>query len=193
MPVDEPPRIPSLRKSSRAVGETFLVVDLIGIGDERHVGDIGNEIFADAFDRPASGFDQLAGLHLFVKNRTRRVGQNHFDSAPRFDPIEESAETGQRSAGTDADNDRIDIVPHLLPNFRAGAAFVRERIGRIAKLIHVKRAGNFFGQTRRDVLIIFRMAAGHVGARQIRTSAPSALTCEIFSCDILSGITSMTR
>ena len=57
-------------------------------------------------------------------------------------------------------------MAHLFPNFRTGRAFMRERIRRIAKLIDVKCAGNFFGQARRDVLIIFRMATRDVGPRQ---------------------------
>ncbi len=43
---------------------------------------------------------------------------------------------------------------------------MRQRIGRIAKLINVKSAWNFTGQARRHVLIIFRMTARYVGARQ---------------------------
>ena len=66
-------------------------------------------------------------------------------------------------------------------------------IGRIAKLIDVKGARNFLGQPRRHVLVIFRMPARHVA------NAPGALPrrgrarAQIFSCDILSGMTRMMR
>ena len=86
--------------------------------------------------------------------------------APRFDPIKKSAESGQRAAGTDSDDDRIDIVSHLLPNFRARGPLMREWIGRIAKLIHIKSARNFLGQPRRHILIIFRMPASNIRTGQ---------------------------
>ena len=51
---------------------------------------------------------------------------------------------------------------------------VRERIGRIAELIDVKRARNFRRQSRGDILIIFRMPAGHVASRQANFRAERA-------------------
>ena len=42
---------------------------------------------------------------------------------------------------------------------------MRERIRRITELIHIKPARNFRGQPRGHILIVFGMAASHVGPR----------------------------
>src|SRR5947209_4842740 len=63
-----------------------------------------NEILADSFDRPTSRFNELARLDVFIKDRARRIGQNHFDAAARLYPIKESAKSGQRSARPDTED-----------------------------------------------------------------------------------------
>ena len=87
-------------------------------------------------------------------------------SIPRTHARKKSAEPGQRSAGTDTDDNGIEMVPHLFPDFRTSCALVRERIRRIAELVDVKSARNFFGQAERHVLIIFRMTARNIGTRE---------------------------
>ena len=113
MPVEEPPRIPSLRKKFARDGETFRVMNLKGVADERKIGDVGNEIFADAFDGPTAGVDELARFHVFVKDRAGRIGQDHFHAGR--DARKETAETGDRSARADTDDDGIDIVAAFVP------------------------------------------------------------------------------
>jgi len=67
---------------------------------------------------------------------------------------------------------------------------VRKWIGGIAKLVHIKAARNFLGQTGGNVLIIFRMTARNVRARH-DYFGPERFDVPDFSCDILSGITRM--
>ena len=50
---------------------------------------------------------------------------------------------------------------------------MRQRIRRISKLIYVKAARNFLGQSRGHVLIIFGVAASHVRARDPHFGAES--------------------
>src|SRR5438874_11759089 len=57
---------------------------------------------------------------------------------------------------------------------------MRQWIRRIAELINVKSAWNFAGQPRRHILIIFRMAPPHVGARQPDFGAESADVRDLF-------------
>src|SRR5438128_9194574 len=73
--------------------KTFLIVNFECIGYVREVGNLGNKIFTDAFDRPASRLNEFASLDIFVENRARRISQNHFDAASRFDTREESAKS----------------------------------------------------------------------------------------------------
>src|SRR4029077_16243734 len=89
-------------------GEALLVVDFVGIRDQRHVEDFGNKIFADAFHGPAAGLFELARLHVLTKNRAFWIGQDHFNSATRLHSIEKPSESRQRSAGTNAADDGID-------------------------------------------------------------------------------------
>ena len=56
-------------------------------------------------------------------------------------------------------------MPHLFPDFRSGGAFVRQRIRGIAKLIHIKGARDFLGQSRGHILVIFGMPTSHIRAR----------------------------
>ncbi len=56
-------------------------------------------------------------------------------------------------------------MPHLFPNFRSGRALVRKGICRIAELVHIKPARNFFGESRSNILVIFRMAPCHIRTR----------------------------
>ena len=65
-------------------------------------------------------------------------------------------------------------MPHLLPNFGPGRAFVSLRIRRIAKLIYIKAAWNFLSESRRNVLIIFRMPARYIRADDAHLSAERA-------------------
>ena len=57
---------------------------------------------------------------------------------------------------------------------------MREWIRRIAELVDIKSAGNFAGQTRRHILIIFRVAAPHIGTRQPHFGAESADVRDFF-------------
>src|SRR5438093_5435513 len=164
VPVDEPPKIPSLCKSSRAVAK-LSASSISNASDQRHICDFWNEIFANAFHCPTSRFDQFSRLDVLVQHRAGWVGQDHFDAPTWFNTIEEATKTGQCSARTNSHNNGIDIVPHLLPNFRAGRALVRQRVRRITELIHVKGTWNFFGESGGHILVIFRMTAGHIRSR----------------------------
>src|SRR5438046_1720068 len=57
---------------------------------------------------------------------------------------------------------------------------MRQWIRRIAELINVKSAWNFAGQPRRHILIIFRVAPPHVGARQPDFGAESTNVRNLF-------------
>ena len=54
---------------------------------------------------------------------------------------------------------------HLRPDLGSGRALVRHRVGRIAELVGVERAGNIRSQARRHVLVILGMSLVHVRAR----------------------------
>lgn len=84
--------------------------------------------------------------------RTDRIGQHHFQI--RLHALEETAQPGQRTGRTDTDDDGVQVVFGLRPDFRRGAAFMRQRVGRVVELVGKKRAGNVFRQPGGDVLVI---------------------------------------
>ena len=52
---------------------------------------------------------------------------------------------------------------HLLPDFRARGAFVRQRIGRIAELVDEERAG-LLRDALGHVLVVLGVTLAHIGA-----------------------------
>ena len=72
------------------------------------------------------------------------------------------------------------MVPHRFPDLGAGPSLVGKRIRRVAELVHVKRARNLRGQTRRHVLVILRMTARDVRARQPHFSPERANVRDFF-------------
>src|SRR5262249_32318842 len=102
---------------------------------------IGDEVFADAFDRPTPGLHQFSKLNPFVENRAGRIGQDHLEFRLHF--LEKTPEASERATGADPDNDGIDVVIHLLPDFWAGGGLMGERVRWVAELIDVERARNF--------------------------------------------------
>src|SRR6266581_887221 len=159
VPVDEPPKIPSLCKRSRAVAK----LSASSISNASVTNDMSTISGMKSSPMPSTA--QLPRLDVLVQNGAGWVGQDHFDSTTWLHAIEEAPKTGQCSARSNANDDGIDIVPHLFPNLRAGCALVCQRVRRITKLIHVKGAWNFFGEPRGHVLVIFRMATRHIGSR----------------------------
>src|SRR4029453_13396136 len=89
-------------------GEAFRVINLECFRHQRHISYLRNKILADAFDGPAACFVQLAGFNIFEKHGALWIGQDHFDSASRFNAIEKSPETSQGPTRTDSyDNRKI--------------------------------------------------------------------------------------
>ena len=112
--------------------------------------------------------------HLFLKLENQnpggsikdRIALSMIEAAEREGHLGPGGTVIEATAGTNANHNGINIMPHLFPNFRPGSPLVGKRIRRIAKLIHIKSARNFVGKSRGHVLIIFRMTAGYVGTGQ---------------------------
>lgn len=94
---------------------------------------------------------------------------------------EKAADTGERAAGTDADHHRVDIAFELRKDFRAGGAFVRQRIGGIGELVGIEGAGNFGGDLLGHVLVIFGMALADIGAGHAHLGAQSAQMLDLLA------------
>jgi len=80
----------------------------------------------------------------------------------RLDLAEVVRQPGERAGRADADDDRVQVMPGLLPDFGAGRGFVGARIGRIVELVGEPGAGNVARQPRRIVLIILGVALADV-------------------------------
>ena len=135
------------------------------------------------FDGPAAGLHHLAGLDQRRQHRADRVGEHHLGLRRIFP--EEPAEAGQRAAGADADDYRVDILAELLQNFRAGGGLVGERVGGIGELVDVERAGSFGSDLLRHVLVIFGVALADVGAGQAHLGAKRAQVLDLFAAHLV--------
>jgi hypothetical protein len=132
----------------------------------RHQREIGvgrHEIFADAFDRPASGLHHAAGLDVGRKYRTLRIGEDHRGLGRGA--AHEPADAGEHAAGANADHDGVDVAIHLVQDFRTGRRLMRPRIGGVGELIDEERARRAPRDRFREVLIVVGMPLAHVRAR----------------------------
>ena len=136
------------------------------VGDSecpRHEGEIGvgrHEIFADAFDRPASRLHHAAALDVGREHRALGIGKHHRGLGRGA--AHEPADAGERAAGSDADHDGVDVAVHLAQDFRAGRRLMRLRIGRVGELVDKERARRAPGDRFGEVLIIIGMPLAHV-------------------------------
>ena len=118
--------------------EAFLVADAVGALDQAEIGLRRDEVLAYAFDQPAAGLAVTAGLDMIGQHRAHRVRQHDFQL--RRLAAEETGQPGQRAAGAYAHHHRVQFVVHLRPDFRRGAGFMRQRVGRIVELVDVVSA-----------------------------------------------------
>ena len=117
-----------------------------------------------------------AGVDDFIQDRTLRIGQDHFNM--RCHTLKKSPHAGDGSARTHARDNGIELMFHLLPNFRRGPFLVRRRIGRVGKLIDkectLTARLHFARDTLRHVLVILRMSFGNIRARHHNVDAHRA-------------------
>ena len=144
--------------------EAVRVGDRIGLVHELEVGVRRDEVFADAFDRPASDFRHVAGVDEGREHRTHRIGEDH----PRLrrHRRHEAADAGERAAGADADHDGIDVVLHLPQDFGARSCRVRLRIGGVGELVDEDCARRARRNRLGEVLVIVRVALADIRSRQ---------------------------
>ncbi|CCK17615.1 hypothetical protein BN136_3625 [Cronobacter universalis NCTC 9529] len=70
----------------------------------------------------------------------------------------------ERAAGANAHHDSVNAPFRLRKKLRRGGGLMRQRVGRVIKLINVKRAGRFIGEALRVILVIGRVAFVNVRA-----------------------------
>jgi hypothetical protein len=102
------------------------------------VGDVRDEVLADALDHPGAGLDADRRSRPVGQDRADRIGQHHLGlgrdrlAKKRPRPVSVPPEpTPTTTASTS---------PHLLQDLRAGAGLVRQRVGRVVELVDVERA-----------------------------------------------------
>src|SRR6266852_4995766 len=144
--------------------ETVRIGDRVGARDQREVGIGRHEVLADAFDCPASRFDQSPGLDIRREHGARRVGQNHLGLGRTG--LHAAADAGQRTAGADSDHDGVDVPFHLRDQLWPGPRLMRTRIGWVGKLVDVDCARRLARDRLGEVLAIVGMAFAHVRTRE---------------------------
>ena len=149
--------------------KAFFIADRVGMTHAGQVADRRDEVFANALHRPGTGFADHAATAVFGHHRAHRVGQNHFQI--RLHALKKTGQAGQRTGRPDTHHNGIQIVLGLRPDFRGGAAFVGQRVGRVIELIGEKSIGDVGGQARGHVLVILRVALADVRPGDMHLSA----------------------
>ena len=150
-------------------GEALLVGDRVGVAHAAQVRDRRHEVLADALDGPGAGLAEAAGLDEVLEDGAGRIGQHHVQARP--DLGEEARQAGDRAAGADAADQRVDPVADLLPDLRTGGGLVRERVVGVVELVGVPGAGEVPDQARGAVLVVVGVALADVGAGDVHLGA----------------------
>ncbi|VFS43667.1 Uncharacterised protein [Enterobacter cancerogenus] len=124
------------------------------------MGQRGNKVFANPLDQPGAGILIAPGLNLIGQNRPGGIRQHELGVRRVFG--KPCLQATQRSAGANANDNGIDVAVKLLKQLRCGRGAVRQRVGRIIKLVDIKRTGQFVRQTLGVILIVGRVAFIHV-------------------------------
>ena len=118
------------RRSTRSTGEDgfgagelsgglegVAVRDSVDIVDEIEVGAGDQFLVAETFDEVSAGLDQLSIVEVIEKDRPLGIDGDDLDGWVAL--LEETGDTADRAAGSDAGNDVVDLPGHLAPDLRA--------------------------------------------------------------------------
>ena len=183
-PHEPPTSMPSVSASRRVVrNESRSETRHVAVDDRRVVGR-RPEVLADALDEV--GLDLVVGV-----DRADRVGADDLDG--RVLLLEVAPDAGDRAAGADADDEVRDAPAGLAPQLRPGRLVVRLRVGRVAYWLGWKAPGISCGQAVGDAVVGLRRVGRDVGRRDHDLGAVGAQEVDLLACDILSGMTAITR
>jgi hypothetical protein len=122
---------------------------------------------------PSTAHDPAAPC-VPVTTRSRRIepaGSARTNSSSGRARLKKPRQPGERSRRADADDDRVDVVAHLLPDLGSGRQLVGERVGRVVELVGEERARDPRGDARREVLVVVGVALADVAARRSHLGA----------------------
>ena len=119
--------------------ERFLVGDGDRGVDQREIEDVGDEVFADAFDQPRARVDFESVVDLRREDGPFRIGEHHLNRGVPF--LQIPADAAHRAARADARDEGVDVAIHLCPDLRPGGLVVGLRIGVVGELVDVERIG----------------------------------------------------
>src|SRR5690606_36098137 len=164
--------------------EALLVADGVGLLHPGEVRDRRQEILADALDHPAGRLlHDFAAVDVVLQDRADRVGQDQFRRRRRFGEAARQARHGARAAA--AEHDRVELAAQLAQDLRAGAELVRGRVVGIAELVDEVGAGGLARDALGHVLVVVRMALGHVRAGEHDLRAHSLEVEDLFPAHLV--------
>ena len=114
------------------------VGDLVGVVDGDALEVACDAALADALrDRGALGLE-LTVLEVVVHRRAHRVGDGDHDLATLL--FERGAHSGERAAGADRADERVDVAVGLAPDLRPGRSVVGVAVRKVVPLVRVEDA-----------------------------------------------------
>ena len=121
--------------------ETFFVIHLDHVVENREIHGGGQNIFADSFDHIGVRLAHISRFRIFVKKRAEGVHADHFHRGIFF--LQVAARAADGAAGAHAADEVRDFAFRVIPNFGAGGAVMRLGIHRIFVLVRIVGVGNF--------------------------------------------------
>src|SRR5215211_5312085 len=131
--------------------ERVTVRDRRILVDDRRVVGGRPEVLADPFDK--------VGMHVVRVRVDRAFGVGADHEEVRLSLAQVPRRAGDRPAGSDREDDHIELAPGLLPELGPGGLVVRLRVRLVRVLVRLVRARNLLGQAVRDRVV----ALGRIG------------------------------
>ncbi len=151
--------MPSSRASRRAVTNESRSETRIHSSTTFEVDRLRPRVLADALDE----IRVQLGVVLRGVDRSFRIDAD--DAHAGLALVEPAADAGDRAAGADGDDDRVDCAAGLLPDLRRGDVVVRLRVRHVRVLVGLEAARDLLGEPRRHGVVALRRVVVDGGRR----------------------------
>ena len=104
-------------------------------------------------------------LRVVLRRVDRALGIDADDLHLGLALVEPAADAGDRAAGADGDDDRVELAAGLLPDLRRRDVVVRLRVRHVRVLVGLEPARDLLGEARRDGVVALRRVVVDRGRR----------------------------
>ena len=138
---------PLLAREPARGEERVAVGDADPLVDDLQVDRVRPRVLADPLD------EVRVKLRVVLRRVDRPLGVDADDLHLGLSLVEPAADAGDRAAGADGDDDRVQLPARLLPDLRRGDVVVRLWIRHVRVLVGLEAAGDLLGEPRGDGVV----------------------------------------